>query len=108
MYDALKNKNLFNFDESIARDIFTDREFPWEVLPHIGEFILTLGAGLPADEYEQKGENIWIARSATIAPTASINGPCIIGKNAEIRHRIEGADNYILWCILYGRECQGA
>ena len=53
MYDALKNKNLFNFDESIARDIFTDREFPWEVLPHIGEFILTLGAGLPADEYEQ-------------------------------------------------------
>ena len=80
MYDALKNKNLFNFDESIARDIFTDREFPWEVLPHIGEFILTLGAGLPADEYEQKGENIWIARSATIAPTASINGPCIIGK----------------------------
>ena len=85
MYDALKNKNLFNFDESIARDIFTDREFPWEVLPHIGEFILTLGAGLPADEYEQKGENIWIARSATIAPTASINGPCIIGKNAEIR-----------------------
>lgn len=85
MYDALKNKNLFNFDESIARDIFTDREFPWEVLPHIGEFILTLGAELPADEYEQKGENIWIARSATIAPTASINGPCIIGKNAEIR-----------------------
>lgn len=85
MYDALKNKNLFNFDETIARDIFTDREFPWEVLPHIGEFILTLGAGLSAEEYEQKGENVWIARSATIAPTASINGPCIIGKNAEVR-----------------------
>ena len=85
MYDALKNKNLFNFDETIASDIFTDREFPWEVLPHIGAFILTLGATLSPEEYEQKEENIWIAKSATVAPTASINGPCIIGKNAEIR-----------------------
>ena len=82
MYDALKNKNLFNFDETIASDIFTDREFPWEVLPHIGAFILTLGATLSPEEYEQKEENIWIAKSATVAPTASINGPCIIGKNA--------------------------
>ena len=85
MYDALKNKNLFNFDETIASDIFTGREFPWEVLPHIGAFILTLGATLSPEEYEQKEENIWIAKSATVAPTASINGPCIIGKNAEIR-----------------------
>lgn len=85
MYDALKNKNLFNFDETIASDIFTDREFPWEVLPHIGEFILTLGKTLSPEEYEQKQENVWIAKSATVAPTASINGPCIIGKNAEIR-----------------------
>ena len=51
MYDALKNKNLFNFDETIASDIFTDREFPWEVLPHIGAFILTLGATLSPEEY---------------------------------------------------------
>ena len=85
MYDALKNKNLFNYDETIASDIFTDREFPWEVLPHIGAFILTLGATLSPEEYEQKEENIWIAKSATVAPTASINGPCIIGKNVEIR-----------------------
>ena len=36
-------------------------------------------------EYEKRGENVWIAKDAVIAPTASINGPCIIGKGAEIR-----------------------
>ena len=85
MYDALKNKNLFNFDETIAADIFTDREFPWDVLPYIGDFILKLGASLSEEDYDKKAENIWIAKSAVIAPTASINGPCIIGKNTEIR-----------------------
>ncbi|MCI7060811.1 MAG: UDP-N-acetylglucosamine pyrophosphorylase [Lachnospiraceae bacterium] len=85
MYDALKNKNLFNFDETIAADIFTDREFPWDVLPYIGDFILKLGASLSEEEYDKKAENIWISKSAVIAPTASINGPCIIGKNTEIR-----------------------
>ena len=85
MYDALKNKNLFNFDETIAADIFTDCEFPWDVLPYIGDFILKLGASLSEEEYDKKAENIWIAKSAVIAPTASINGPCIIGKNTEIR-----------------------
>ena len=37
-------------------------------------------------EYEKIGEDVWIARSATVAPTAYIHGPAIIGKNAEVRH----------------------
>ena len=61
-------------------------EYPWEVLPKIHDFILLLGAGLSGEEYEKKGEDIWIAKSAQVAPTASIHGPAIIGKNAEIRH----------------------
>ncbi|MCI5500420.1 MAG: UDP-N-acetylglucosamine pyrophosphorylase [Lachnospiraceae bacterium] len=85
MYDNLKNKNLFNMDETIARDIFNDVEFPWEVLAKIGDFIIALGKTLPEDEYELRGDNIWIAKSATIAPTASITGPCIIGKGTEVR-----------------------
>lgn len=85
MYDNLKNKNLFNMDETIARDIFNDVEFPWEVLAKIGDFIIELGKTLPEDEYELHGDNIWIAKSATIAPTASITGPCIIGKGTEVR-----------------------
>ena len=60
--------------------------YPWEALPKIGAFILELGATLSEEEYEKRGENIWIARSAKVAPTASITGPCIIGKDTEVRH----------------------
>lgn len=84
--EQLKNSNLFTFSETIAANIFEGTTYPWEVLPKIGEFILTLGATLTEEEYEKKGNNVWIAKSATVAPTAFINGPAIIGKNAEVRH----------------------
>ncbi|CUX41634.1 UDP-N-acetylglucosamine pyrophosphorylase [Clostridium sp. C105KSO13] len=79
-------KDLYNLEETIARDIFDGVTYPWEVLPAISGFILKLGAALSEDEYEKQGENVWIAKSAKVAPTASITGPAIIGKNAEIRH----------------------
>lgn len=85
MYDKLKNKNLFNLDETMATKIFEGTEFPWEVLPKIKDFILQLGSTLSPEEYNQVGEDVWIAKSAVVAPTASINGPCIIGKNTEVR-----------------------
>ena len=85
MYDSMKNKNLFNMEETIAKDIFEDCDYPWEVLPKIEAFILELGKTLSEDEYDCIDGNIWIAKSATIAPTASITGPCIIGKNTEVR-----------------------
>jgi len=56
------------------------------VLPKIKEFIVTLGNSLDSDIYEYKGENIWIAKSAKVAPTAYIAGPAIIGEDTEIRH----------------------
>ena len=79
-------ENLYNLDETIAKDIFKGCTYPWEVLPKIEQFIINLGKTLDKNEYEEKGENIWIAKSAKVAPTASITGPVIIGKNAEIRH----------------------
>ena len=79
-------ENLYNLDETIAKDIFKGCTYPWEVLPKIEEFIIELGKTLDKEEYEEKGENIWIAKSAKVAPTAYITGPVIIGKNAEIRH----------------------
>lgn len=85
MYENLKNKNLFNFDETIAADIFTDIDFPWDALPKIKDFIIGLGKSLSEEDYDKKGDNIWIAKSADIAPTATINGPCIIGKDTEVR-----------------------
>ena len=79
-------RNLFNLEETIAADLFQGLVYPWEALPRIGSFILKLGEGLDPEEYEKRGENVWIARSAKVAPTAFIAGPAIIGKNAEVRH----------------------
>lgn len=78
--------NLYSLDQTIARKLLESAVYPWEVLPKIKEFIIELGNQLNKDEYEQKGENIWIAKTAKVAPTAYINGPAIIGKDAEIRH----------------------
>ena len=77
---------LFNLDETIAKDLFREYTYPWDVLPHIGEYIIKLGNTLSLDEYDKVGENVWIAKTATVAPTASITGPCIIGFNTEVRH----------------------
>lgn len=79
-------KNLFNLEQTIAKELFLNVKYPWEVLPKIEEFIINLGEKLDKDEYEKRGENIWIAKNATIAPTAYIKGPAIIDKNAEVRH----------------------
>lgn len=79
-------KDLFNLDETIARDLFDGVTYPWEVLPKIGEFIVKLGETLPLDEYDKRGDNVWIAKDAKVFESAYINGPCIIGKGAEVRH----------------------
>ena len=84
--EQCKIKNLYNLEETIASKIFDGCTYPWEVLPKIGDFIIEIGKTLNSEEYEQKEGNIWIAKSATVAPTAYIKGPAIIGKNAEIRH----------------------
>ena len=77
---------LYTLSETIAADLFDGKTYPWEVLPEIKDFILKLGNTLSTDLYEKKGENIWIAKSAKVAPTACINGPCIIDEDAEVRH----------------------
>ena len=84
--EACKISNLYNLDETIVKDLFEGATYPWEVLPKISAFILQLGSTLSEEEYEKIGEDVWIARSATVAPTAYIHGPAIIGKNAEVRH----------------------
>ena len=86
MTEALTVKKLYTLDQTIAKDIFEGVTYPWEVLPKISSFILEVGKTLSEDEYEKRGENVWIAKSAKVAPTAFINGPAIIGKDAEVRH----------------------
>lgn len=86
MNEALLIKNLFDLEQTIAASFLEKLEYPWQALPHIGEYILELGKILSKEEYEFTAPDIWIAKSATVAPTAGITGPCIIGKNAEVRH----------------------
>ena len=78
-------KELYTLEETIARDIFEDVTYPWEVLAKIKDFIVALGETLPEEKFERREGNIWIARSAKIFPTAYIGGPAIIDEEAEIR-----------------------
>ena len=84
--EECKIKNLYNLDETIAKELLEKHEYPWEVLPEISDFIIELGNKLDEAKYEKVGEDVWIAKSAKVAPTAYIHGPAIIGENAEIRH----------------------
>jgi len=77
---------MYDTTQTIAKEIFKEVTYPWEVLSKIGEFIISLGNQLSEEEYDKAGDNIWIAKTAKVAPTAYINGPAIIGKDAEIRH----------------------
>lgn len=84
--EACKISNMYTLSETLAAGLFEGAEYPWEVLPKIHDFILELGKTLPADKFEKRGEDIWIAKSATVAPTACLNGPLIVDEEAEIRH----------------------
>ena len=84
--EECKIKNLYNLKETIAKPLLEGLTYPWEALPKISDFIIEIGNKLDPEIYELKGENIWIAKSANVFPTAYIKGPAIVGENAEIRH----------------------
>ena len=84
--EECKTQNLFDLNQTIAKDIFENATYPWEVLSKISDFIIELGNTLDPEVFEKKGENIWIAKSAIVAETVSITGPVIIDEGAEIRH----------------------
>ena len=84
--EECKIKNLYNLEETIAKNLLEEAIYPWEVLSKIEEYILKIGEKLSKEDYNKVGDNVWIAKSAKVAPTAYIHGPAIIGENAEIRH----------------------
>jgi len=81
-----KTTDLLDLEHTLAKPLLEKYQYPWEALPHIGGFIKELGPTLPAEEYDNPSESVWISKKATVAPTASITGPCIIGPGAEVRH----------------------
>ena len=77
---------LLDLSHTIAAELFQDKEYPWEALPDIAGFIRRIGPTLPEDIYEQRGEDIWVAKTADIMPSAYLHGPLIICPGAEVRH----------------------
>ena len=77
--------DLYDLEHTLAAEYLRGFTYPWEALGGIGDMILSVGAALPAEEYEHTSDNIWIARDATVFPTATILGPCIIGHETEVR-----------------------
>lgn len=84
--EQCKITNLYNLSETIAAELFQGLVYPWEALPEISKFICRLGETLDKNKFEQWDGQVWVAKTAKVAPTASINGPAIIDEEAEIRH----------------------
>lgn len=84
--EQMKIKELYDLTHTMAADYLSGYEYPWEALAGISDFLIALGESLPAEEYETRGEHIWIHKSAKVAPTAFLNGPLIVCKDAEVRH----------------------
>lgn len=78
--------NLYDLNETIAGEYLAQFTYPWEALKGIADYIRTLGETLDPEKFEKCGEDIWVAKSAKVAPTACLNGPLIIDEEAEIRH----------------------
>ena len=83
--EEFKISNMYDLNETIAADYMKTKEYPWELLAGIKDYIIELGNKLPADKFEKRGENVWIAKSAKVFDSAYIGGPCIIDEDAEIR-----------------------
>ena len=82
----LKIKDMYDLDHTIAKEYLERFEYPWEALSGLKEYIEELGKTLPEDEYIKRGDNIWIAKDATVFDSAYIGGPAIIGHKAVLRH----------------------
>ena len=92
--------NLLDVNETIAAEYLRGYTYPWEILPHIREIILSIGPELPEDEFDRRGEDVWIAKSAKVFDSAYIAGPCIIDEEAEIRQCA-----FIRGSALVGKGC---
>ncbi|MBQ2991357.1 MAG: UDP-N-acetylglucosamine pyrophosphorylase [Clostridia bacterium] len=98
--DAIRTEQLLDLTHTRAAEMLGGCAYPWEALAKIRETVLAIGAGLDLQRYDHPQEDVWIARSASVAPTASIAGPCIIGENTEVR---PGA--FLRGSILVGDGC---
>lgn len=112
--EAITNKSLFNFKGTLAEELLNSKRYPWEVLPRIGEYILTLGTEVLSSSKDYSlirgsdgAKNVWISKTAEIAKDANIYGPTIIGHNTEVRHNALIRGKVIIGenCVI-GNSCE--
>ncbi len=91
---------IFSMEHTLAAPLLEKCDKPWEALPRIKEFILSLGPTLSKEHFDEISPNVWVAKSARISPAAEISGPTVIGEESEVR---PGA--FIRGGVLVGRGC---
>ena len=96
----ITTKELFSLEHTAAKPLLEQTTYPWEALAGISDFILQLGATLPADEFDHPAEDVWIAKDATVFASAYVHGPCIIGHGTEVRQCA-----FIRGSALVGENC---
>ena len=96
----MKTTELYDLSKTIAAPLLEKSEYPYQVLPEIKSFVVSLGKTLPKDKFDEVSENVWIAKSAKVFPSAYIAAPCIIDENAEIRHCA-----FLRGSVIIGKDC---
>ena len=91
---------LFDLGHTVAAELFSDVSEPWSVLAGIKDYIRKLGPTLDSEHFDQIAPDVWVAKSATVAPTAFIGGPAVIDERAEVRHCA-----FIRGGVIIGKDC---
>lgn len=81
-----KITDLYALDHTLAKELLVRHTYPWEALSELKEWIASYGKTLPKEEYDEVAENVWVHKTASVAPTAFLGAPCIIGARSEVRH----------------------
>lgn len=95
-----KTRELFDLTHTAAAELFSRHEYPWEILPSLSGFIRALGATLSPEEYTEVEKDVWVHKSASVAKSALVLGPTVIGPETEVRHCA-----YIRGSALIGAGC---
>ena len=95
----IRTKQLFSLNHSLAGDYLSGFEYPWQALAGIADLIRRLGPQL-GEEYTEISPEVWVHKTAIIAPTAFLGAPCIIGAGTEVRHCA-----FIREAALVGENC---
>ena len=95
----IRTTELFDLSHTVAGDYLNGFVYPWQALSGIKAMILEIGSKL-SDDFIQVSPDVWVHKTAKVAPTAYLGSPCIIGAGTEVRHCA-----FIRGSALVGENC---